>query len=188
VLGLLLLLLPGAIIVLGVLAVLTYLQISAAMKTSDAYLERYRARLAWELILAFRTGASAAVGRAMIGIFDRENKDRKPPPLVGDRALPGGPSIGPGQVYRARAIALGLIPPDTTAEQYELLAGEEDLLVGWAVRVFKFHFDQAKGDVAKAIELYNGSGPAAEQYKSDVLAFLQEQFGDAPIGPPAEVA
>ncbi len=186
--ALLFLLLPGAVIVLGVLAVLTYLKLAAAMKTSDPYLEAYRPRLAWEILITFGARASQEVGRALIGIFDLENKARKPPPLVGDATLPGGPSIGPGQVYRATAIALGLVPAGTTAEEYAALAGEEDRLVGWSVRVFKSKMQLAQGDVAKAIELYNGSGSHAEAYRSEVLAFLAEQFGEAPLGPPSEVA
>lgn len=185
----LLLLLPGALIVLGVFAVLTYVKLSAAMKTDDPYLEHYRPRLAWEILLVFGVQASVAVGRAMIGIFDQENKGRAPSPLVGDQSLAGGPSIGPGQVYRSTAIALGLVPTGTTPEDYAVLAGDEDKMVGWAVRVFRTKVRAAGGDVAKAIELYNGSGPGAQRYQSDVLAFLAGQFGDQPIGPgPSEAA
>ncbi len=183
IIAILILLAPGALILVGGLIVLGYYRILRSIRTSDPYLEQYRPLLARFVVLTFGAGASVPIARAMIGIFDRENKARQRPPVVGDKLLPGGPSIGPGQVYRATAIDLGFVPAGITREDYAMLAYDDSRMVWWAVKVFRAKLAAAGGDVGEAIRRYNGSGPEAERYASEVIAWLAETFGADPIGP-----
>lgn len=122
--------------------------------------------------------------KIMMGIFNNETGGKTDPPVVGDANLGGGPSIGPGQVYRTTAKALGLWtpPPETAGDidaeraAYAELAKDEGLCVRWSIRVMKSKLEASGGDVAAAIKAYNGSGSAADSYRDKALAFLDDKF------------
>ncbi len=134
-----------------------------------------------------------AHGQAMMAIFHNEHTNGKPgndvapvgsggptdPMTAGDLQLSGGPSVGPGQVYFKTAGDLGLWDP---ADRDGFVAFGTDptnlwKLIDWAVIVYKSKLAISGGDVTQAIELYNGSGPSADQYQANALAFEVQAFG-----------
>jgi hypothetical protein len=186
--GLAALIVPGGLVVLGAaLLVLTAAAYAlwSATGTGDARLEALRWRVAWQLARQLGAAVRPAHGRAMMAILSIELPDRWTPgtPVVGDVGLGGGPSIGPGQVYRATAKALGLWTPpaglteEEERKEYQALASDEDRLVAWSVAVFRSKLDAASGDVAEAVRRYNGSGPRAETYREKALAFAGSKWG-----------
>jgi hypothetical protein len=186
--GIAALLIPGGLVVLGaVFLVLTAAAYAlwSATGTGDSRLEALRWRIAWQLARQLGAAVRPAHGRAMMAILSIELPARWTPgtPVVGDVELGGGPSIGPGQVYRATAKALGLWTPpaglteDEERAEYRALSSDEDRMVAWSVAVFRSKLDAAGGDVAEAVRRYNGSGPRAEAYREKALAFASKEWG-----------
>lgn len=175
------LVLLGLGLVLAMLTAAAY-ALYAATATGDFRLEALRWRIAWQLARQLGAGVRPEHARAMMAILSIELPTGWEPgtPVVGDRGFAGGPSIGPGQVYRETAKDLGLWTPTEGEDErsaYEALASDEDRMLSWAVSVFKDKLRQAGGDVADAIRRYNGSGPRAEAYRAKALAFAEQAWG-----------
>lgn len=127
---------------------------------------------------------SLEFGRSMMAIFHNEHSNGNPshditdPMQLGDQTLSGGPSIGPGQVYRKTAIDLGLWDASKDREAYAAFGSDPANLwelTAWACTVFKDKLRIADGDYAKARELYNGSGDSAIAYEENTEKFLAAQ-------------
>lgn len=187
------LLLPGAFLLLaigGIVIVIWFMKLRSTLTTDNPNLDRFRTRIAlgtlWHFAATHRNDVTS-IARALIGIVNRETEG-KPAPQIGDVDLPGGPSVGPGQVYRSTAIDLGLVPPDITTEDYANKANDENWGIDAMITVFKSKLETVNYDIAKAIRLYNGSGERAIKYQGDVLAWLASTYGENPIGPPPGMA
>lgn len=176
---LLVVLVVGCLMAVGIWAA----SLVQAATTGDEQLDRHR----WRVVraLAKRCGArtSRALARACMTIIRNESAGR-PPPVIGDASLPGGPSVGPMQVYRRTALELGLWspPPDATSDDeqrdaYSTFANDEDACVDWGVAVLLAKLDAADGDLADAIRRYNGGGPAARAYRDRAVAFADATWG-----------
>lgn len=121
---------------------------------------------------------SPEIVRALMSIINNEYARYLPATgQVGDKKLAGGPSVGPMQVYRSTAVAMGFVPKDITPDQYAAYAGNLDTVLEWGVRVFKQKLAMAKGNVPLAIKYYNGSGPQADAYRDKALAFVTRVWG-----------
>ena len=121
---------------------------------------------------------SPEIVRALMSIINNEYARYLPvTEQVGDKKLSGGPSVGPMQVYRSTAIAMGFVPKTITADQYAAYASDLDTVLEWGVRVFKQKLAAAKGNVSLAIKYYNGSGPQADAYRDKALAFVTRVWG-----------
>jgi hypothetical protein len=168
----------------------------AATGTDDARLEALRWRVAWTVVKVFGISARPMHARAMMAILGNELPPGWTPgePVIGDEGFSGGPSVGPGQVYRATAKALGLWTPPgegmTDEEEraaYRVLAADEPLMVEWAVRVFadKLHqAENAAGEdaseediLADAVRRYNGSGRLAVAYRERAVTRAEGWWG-----------
>lgn len=166
--------------------------IAEKIRTGITSLDRFaiRYRIAHWAVAVFDGPAAwdLRIPRALMSLCWKESRGR--PPYVGDALLPGGPSIGPMQVYRRTAKDLKLwTPPKGLSDSQERdlylqLATDEDLGIHWGVLVFQQKLKEAKGDVGNAIRRYNGSGPAAEKYRDEVLAFATKLWGDIVTPPP----
>lgn len=123
--------------------------------------------------------------RIIMSLINNESKG-DPNNYLGDVAASGGPSIGPMQIYRKTAKDLGLwVPPsgvDATTERalYAAMSDDEDQGIRWGIDVFKSKLSAAGGDVTRAIAMYNGSGPAAQTYQQNALAFLGATYQWSP--------
>jgi len=165
-------------------------------KTGDDTLDALLPRTALELAKVGLFGPRYL--RAMAAIFHNEHSNGTPTGQVhdilevGDETLHGGPSGGPGQAYRSTAIDLGLWPSqgdkdaqldddDDRAAYVAFVQDPANLgeLIRWAVVIFKSKLKIAGGDVAQAVQLYNGSGPAAQQYAQNAQDFSQLVYGEA---------
>lgn len=128
-------------------------------------------------------------GRAMMAIFQEEHGRKNggdvdpigsgdpnfDPLSLGDLTLPGGPSIGPGQVYFKTAYQLGLWDQNDRDGFIAYGSDPNNLwgLINMAVAVYKVKLKIANGDVPTAIKLYNG----AQSYEDNALAFESQVFG-----------
>jgi len=137
--------------------------------------------------LAKRGHPTVDVGRALMAIFHNEHGDGDVMEL-GDTTLSGGPSIGPGQVYRKTAIDLvnrgilggGWVQAITSRDAYTAFGSDPSnlyALVDGAVAVFLDKLASVGGDIPQAIMAYNGAGDAAAQYEDKALAFEASTFG-----------
>lgn len=156
-----------------------YQELATGIPTMDRF--GLRARV---LLYSALGGVDPKVIMALI-----HNESRGDPAnFLGDEGASGGPSVGPGQVYRKTAKDLGLWTPplevDSGTERalYAQLADDEDWGVRATVAVFKNKLGIAGGDVAKAIALYNGNPalPQVQTYRDNALAFLSGTFGWVP--------
>lgn len=154
--------------------------IAQSIATGNPRIDRWgiRGRVAIECLKTFgpRVLRDLSIPRAMLLIIDHETRGNpREAVYLGDQTASGGPSIGPGQVYRrtAKDLRLWTPPAGATDDQeraaYAALATDEALTIRWAVKVFASKLRAANGDVAEAIRRYNGSGPAAESYRAAVL-------------------
>lgn len=182
----------GFVLLLVVLAVTAAAAAAlyAATETDDARLESLRWTVAWAVVKVFGARARPGVARAYMAILANElPRDYAPGDVVvGDQgaSFGGGPSIGPGQVYRATAKELGLWAPAegmTDAEErdaYAQLAATMSTgeLVEWGVRVFRAKLLAAQEAhpgapddeaIADAVRRYNGSGPRALAYQERAI-------------------
>lgn len=175
--------LPGALAFLGGFIVIQALLMVRAARTGDRAVDRHRWRIVWALWRVFGLRASPSLARAVASIIRQESAGRRPP-VVGDADLSGGPSIGPMQVYRRTAVAMGLWTPPPVGEvaAYTALASRETMLIEWGVRVLQEKLRITKGDLHEAIRAYNGSGPKAEAYRSKLLATADKTWGPGAIG------
>jgi len=159
--------------------VVTVAYIWSQLETGNPDLDRFgiRGRVALQSFLAFGPDCLRQA-RAMMTIIHNESSGN-PDNYLGDLNATGGPSIGPGQVYRATAIDLGLYPDagqdPNDRDAYADLSGDEGLGISWAVAVFKDKLRIAKGDIPTAIRLYNGSGASANQYQAKALGFASSK-------------
>jgi len=154
------------LIFIGAIVLLKY----SDLATGQTMLDRMEIRSA---VLRHTTGTGIDP-RVVMGIIWRESRG-SPTNYVGDTTLPGGPSVGPIQVYFATATALGLFKG--TKEQYLAQAKDESQGIAWGVAVLKEKLRIAKGNVPEAIKRYNGSGSSAEKYRDGVLEFLKQTYG-----------
>lgn len=177
----LLLALPGgAVIMTGTVFAVLF----DAARTGKADLDelRVRGRVVLEALLTFGVNVRPNIVRALMAITNNEIDRTSPPTYLGDVTAPGGPSVGPMQVYRSTAKELGLWTPPAGAsdaderDAYAALAGD----FGWGIRagvkVFKAKLEAAGGDVADAVRRYNGSGAKAQGYEAKALAFASETW------------
>ena len=184
----LVLLVPGALLVVGGLAVVAFMRVRAATATGDPRLDQFRSRVALGAVWYWRTVDSALatrVARAFMAILHQEmlpDWDGRAP-VLGDKAIASGPSVGPGQVLRQTAVDLGLVPSTETPEAYSARAADVDWAIDAALQVFRSKYAQAGGDLAQAIQLYNGSGPKAEDYRYAALSFAASTWGDGSVAP-----
>ena len=184
-------LLPGAFFVTAGLVIWRFMALRAAIATGRPAFDQFQSRIAVAVLWYFMPDSlsparATAIGRAVMALLHNENGDGWDGKSiqVGDRDLSAGPSVGPLQVYRATAIALGLVPPTETAEGYATRAADLDWCVEAGVRVFREKLEIAGGNIPYAIRLYNGSGDKAESYMRNALTWLDSQYGDNALGPP----
>ncbi len=160
--------------------------LAAYMRTGIDALDGLRSRVAWALLK--RGIADPRYARSMMAIAHNEAPARWDgvSPIVGDATLGGGPSVGPFQVYRSTAKALGLwaCPPDITEggqderDAYASVANDLDKCTDMGVAVFLDKLDAAGGDFEDAVRRYNGGGAAAQAYKARAVAFAADQGWD----------
>lgn len=131
-----------------------------------------RARILAECI---KRGWGIEIAKRLMGICHQESGGN-PNHYIGDVNLPGGPSIGPMQVYYKSAVDYGLIPSDVTPADYAAMASDEGKGIAFGCQIFAFKLKAANGDLDEAVRRYNGSGPAAENYRDSVLAFVADTF------------
>lgn len=143
------------------------------LSTGDPNLDRLRLRV---LVEATKAGVDP---RVIMGIIHNESGGR-PENYLGDVTAPGGPSIGPMQVYRRTALDYGLWAPSDPDDRdaYAAMSSDEVQGIAWGVAVFKRKLAEANGDVADAVRRYNGSGSAAEAYRDRALAFISSTYGE----------
>lgn len=158
------------------------------IKTGDPNLDRDAIRLnvARAAIAAFgmmRALEDSRLAQALISIVWKET-DGDPRQYLGDTTAPGGPSIGPGQVYRETAQDLGLWHPPAGASAqairaaYGALAHDEAKTLTWSAIEFAHHLAAYGGHLPEAIRAYNGAGPHAELYRDEVLAWAKAHGWD----------
>lgn len=161
---------------LGAISLGSWAYVYAHLGTGISTLERIgiRGGIAYSSLRVFGPKAMlhhAEIPRALMAIVHQERSEA--PGAIGDANLPGGPSIGPGQVYRATAIDLGLWSPPMGAADggraaYAQLAADEPLMLIWSAKVFRSKLKQT-GSVPEAIRAYNGSGLMARSYRDQAL-------------------
>jgi hypothetical protein len=151
--------------------------------TGNAVLDSLRWRAVLELV---RAGVVPRVAhaRALLSILRNETGGRAGP-WIGDETLPGGPSIGPGQVYRATAKDLGLWSAPTTGDERtayralgEDLAWSQSEGLRWAAVVYRAKLAAAGGDVVDAVRRYNGGGDRAQAYRDRALTWARATWGE----------
>lgn len=161
-----------------------FAKIFLAAKTGTPTLDRWgiRGRVVFQCIKQFpnlipHPEQLQRVVDAMMAIINNESRG-DPRNYIGDDGLPaaGGASVGPGQVSFKTAQALGLVPDSETLDDYKLRAPDEGWGIKASVAVFKDKLTRYK-DVPTAIERYNGSGEAAENYEAKALAFARDVLG-----------
>lgn len=175
----------------------------AKLKTGVDGLDRLQIRglvalfLPWIFWRELRAGPDRMVqiGRAFMSCLNNESKGN-PRFYLGDQSASGGPSIGPGQIYRRTAKDLGLFK-DPTPEvdgdpeersAYAALAEREGFGINACLIAFADKLDQVKragndagyGDIWSAVRRYNGSGPHAEEYRAKAAAFHRQTWGSLP--------
>lgn len=162
------------------LASVTY--IAESIKTGLDYLDlvQLRVAIAGQCLVVF--GAKAVtdlrIPRACMAICHNEvDSSKELTEQVGDVDLPGGPSIGPMQVYFKSAKDYGLVPSDMSADDYQAKASNLVECIGFGVKVFEHKLSEAGGDVDEAVRRYNGGGDAAQAYKARALAFADKTWG-----------
>jgi hypothetical protein len=166
-----------AYIIGGVAIVTAFLPIYHATLTGSPRLDRLRLAVTLGVMRAWGPLAKPDYARALMAIL-REESGADPSNYIGDLTAPTGPSIGPWQVSRGTAIALGLWIPEPgmgEAEQriaYAALAQNEYRTAIWAAKVLREKLRLAGGDLRDAIRRYNGSGPKAEAYADRAWAFF----------------
>lgn len=154
--------------------------------TGESNLDPLRWQTAFSL---FKHGAPTLDNmRAMMAIYNNENGPYNVM-REGDTDLdktPGGPSIGPGKVYRETAVELGLWTGDPDdADGYAAFGQDtanESLLIDWAVRVYLDKKKKANGQIwgnDGAVRRYNGAGPKARTYAADAAQFYSDTWGNA---------
>jgi soluble lytic murein transglycosylase-like protein len=158
--------------VAALLADSAYEDLATGIETMDRFPIRGRV-----LLYSFLFGVDARVIMAIIHNESRGDTDN----YLGDVNASGGPSVGPGQVYRTTAKALGMWSPPPGLDEraaYADMALDEDWGVRACIHVFKDKLSIAGGDVAKAIALYNGTPtlPAVQTYRANALAFLSDSY------------
>jgi len=121
----------------------------------------------------FGLAATPAIARCCVAIVYQESKG-DPTQYLGDTGIASGPSVGPMQVLRTTAIDLGLVPKGETSAEYMARKSDED----WGLRagcfVFRNKLDMAGGDLALALQYYNGSAA----YRARALSWLRSTYGD----------
>jgi hypothetical protein len=202
------LLLPFLLVVLAVVVVggllvsttlATVLYASCAVKPEQlrrfkhpdavaAAFARWRMPIALSLVRWLGAAARPAHARAFVALM-AANEIRVDwdgvSPIVGDEKLPGGPSVGPCQVYRATAKEEGAWapPPDVAGDDawerqvYATLANVESKCIDMGAETFGKKLRAARGDVADAIRRYNGAGHAAQVYRANAVAFADATWG-----------
>lgn len=174
---------PFALIALAVIALLVLTGAAmtsydpAKIRTGNADIDR----LPLASAIGRVWGASCPVGiaRAVTAIVHLESGGR-PAQYLGDTGIASGPSIGPMQVLRTSAIDLGIVPKDISRTEYARYAYDEAAGCYWGCLEFKSWLARASGDIATALQYYNGgmSGSAASQaYREDALTWLSSTFG-----------
>lgn len=180
-------LMTGAVAAVGGWGVVMFSKLRTGFPNLDAL------RIPLIAALARQGLISAQYGRAMMAIFHNEHTNGNvthdvgaigsggptDPLTMGDTTLPGGPSIGPGQVYFKTAWELGLWDKGDRDGYIAFGSDPANLgkMVDMAVQVFKSKLKMAGGDVASAIELYNGAGDSARLYQANALAFESQVYG-----------
>jgi hypothetical protein len=184
-----LLAIPGAIFVAGIFVLRTFMAIRAAVVTGDARFDQFQSRISVAILWhglpnVLTTDTAIHYARGIMALLHNENMATWDgvSPVVGDKDSPLGPSVGPLQVLRATAVDLGLVPADETPEQYAARANDVNWCLDAGVSVFFAKLRIADGDIARAIELYNGSGPRAETYRQNAMSWLMQTYGENPIG------
>lgn len=152
-------------------------------KTGEPSLDRLVPLIVSGIRKHFGSKATLEIVRAAVAILQNESRGLSKY-YLGDISAPGGPSIGPMQVYRATAIDLKLWNPpagivkgsDADKAAYAALATDEELGVDWAMAVLADKFRIAGGDLKLAVRLYNGSGPKAEAYLQKAIAYAGQKW------------
>jgi len=156
-------------------------------KTGNAGFDRHISFVGWT-ISAHGIAEIMPVLRCCMAIIWKENAGvDHPAPYVGDMdstRFPGGPSIGPMQVYRKSAIDYGVWRPNLSIGSHEdertaylKLANDEHLCLSFGVNIFLHKWREARGDFVDAIRRYNGGGVAAKAYAESAVAFGIETWG-----------
>lgn len=157
----------------------------AGTAQSRAGIERVRPLLMQAFIARFGDDATLDKARALVSILGNETLPdwNGITPVVGDKTSSGGPSVGPGQVWRSTAKDLGLWTPpagasaDAERAAYQQLASN----LGWCLdatcAVFQAKLRAAGGDVSDAVRRYNGSGAAALLYQGKAAIFALTEWG-----------
>lgn len=154
-----------------------------AAKTGNALLDRLAPIVVAAAKKHLGKDATSANVRALMAILNNESGGN-PRMYLGDKNLPGGPSIGPMQVYRSTALDMRLWTPPTgeaadsakAKSAYAALAVNEQRGIDMGVAVFAAKLKAAKGNTTLAIRKYNGAGPAAETYKTKALDFVRRTW------------
>lgn len=170
-------LLLGGLVVAGVAGTLVVKKELDDLATGQPMLDRLDIRgpvLLWSSVY----GVDPQV---IMGIVHQESGG-DPKHYLGDMSSSHGPSIGPMQVSRDTAKALGLWSPPTDGsderDAYAALVvpGCELKLIRWGVVVFNAKSAAHPDDIAAAVAAYNGSGQAAEDYSNAVANFIGQTF------------
>jgi hypothetical protein len=122
----------------------------------------------------FDADMQESVGKLCMAIIIQES-GADPDHYLGDTSLPGGPSVGPMQVYFKSARDYGLIAPDETAEEYAQRASDESWGVFAGVTVFSRKLREAGGNLDRAVSRYNGD--TTGQYAQSVFSHKGELYG-----------
>jgi hypothetical protein len=160
----------------GVAIVTAFLPVYHATLTGNPTLDRLRLAVTLAVIRAWGALAKPEYARALMVIL-RNESGANPANYVGDLTATTGPSIGPWQVSRGTALALGLWAPEpgvTGPEEraaFASLAQNEYRTAIWAAFVLKDKLRLSGGDLREAIRRYNGSGPKAEEYADKAWAY-----------------
>jgi hypothetical protein len=125
--------------------------------------------------------------------------------IVGDETLPGGPSVGPCQVYRATARdeRAWVPPPDVAGDDawervvYGSVANNLAKCIDMGAVTFARKLRAAKGDLTDAIRRYNGGKtsdrngngiPDSVEYRDAVVAFADATWGAGSLAITSEAA
>lgn len=111
----------------------------------------------------FGPSVSVAIVRACMLIVIEESEGSEANTL-GDTGS-SLPSIGLMQVNGTTAVALGYVPAGISSDAYAAYASSAWTGIWWGVGVFKNKLASVGGDIAQAVQAYNGSGDAAVAYE-----------------------